>query len=265
MSKKLQFLNKKINYTISGKGNAIIFLHGFLESLKIWDKFDKGLSKDFRIICIDLPGFGESDNINEAHSMEFMADAVKAVLDAESIEQAVIVGHSMGGYVSLAFLDKYPEYLQGVVLFHSHATADTTEAKINRDRTIKIVQHDRKDFINQFIPGLFAPGNVEKFSDEIEQLQKEARNTSKEGIIAALLGMKERNSIIDLLTKTSIPIKFILGKEDSRIPLTQTLAQATLPEHSEVLILGQVGHMGFVEAKDVTMKSIEAFAGSCFG
>ncbi len=103
--------------------------------------------KVFKVIAIDLPGFGQSDNFSEVHSMEFMAGVVKDVLDQEEVSSCVITGHSMGGYVSLAFLEQFPAYLKGLILFHSHAAADTDEAKKNRERTVKIVEANKKDFI----------------------------------------------------------------------------------------------------------------------
>jgi pimeloyl-ACP methyl ester carboxylesterase len=258
------FHEKKINYEIEGTGDTIILLHGFLESLGIWDYFSENLSKEYRVVRIDLPGHGKSDVINSVHTMELMAGAVKSVLDKEGVNKCIMAGHSMGGYTTLAFAEQYPEYLKGLVLFHSAAHADSEEVKKNRDRTVKIVEEDRLGFINNFIPGLFAPDNIKRFSKEIDNLKNSAVHTSKKAIVAALKGMKERTGKISLLKNTTIPVMYIIGKEDSRIPTDVALKQAALPNRCNVLLLGGVGHMGYIEAEDETLKALKCFAESIF-
>lgn len=263
--KSIEHTNHPISYNEEGSGSAIVLLHGFMESLKIWDDFAEKLSKSFRVIRIDLPGHGKTPVMNEVHPMSLMAETVKAVLDAFEIDKCVMVGHSMGGYVTLQFAKQFPELLAGFCLFHSQAAADSEQAKENRRRTVNIVKLNRTGFIQQFIPDLFAESNVEKFAAEIKKLQQEASSTSAKGIIAALYGMKERSSSFDLLVNTKLPVLFIAGKEDSRIPIQTIMAQAILPAHAEILILSDVGHMGFIEAKEETLGMIEGFAERMLG
>jgi len=258
--KRTNYNNHPIFFKDEGSGPALVLLHGFMESLKIWDEFAKVLSKLFRVIRIDLPGHGETPVMAEVHSMNLMAETVKTVLDSLKIDKCVLVGHSMGGYAALAFAKQFPEILSGICLFHSQAAADNEQAKENRRRTVNIVQMNRAGFIQQFIPDLFASTNVEKYTDEIKELQAQAAGNSAEGIIAALEGMKDRKSSIAFLSETKLPVLFIAGKEDSKIPIQTIVAQAILPAHSEVLILGEVGHMGFIEAKKETLDGIDGFA-----
>lgn len=264
MEKAAQFQGKVIAYNISGSGPALVLLHGFLESKAIWDEFTETLVKDFTVIAIDMPGHGESDILAETHSMILMAEAVKEVLSAENISQIVISGHSMGGYVALQFAVKYPEILKGLVLFHSHANADTDEAKENRRRTINVVRKNRGGFIKQFIPDLFDQKHVAEYSVAIQKLQDIASVMSPEGIIAAVSGMRDRQSQLQFLLLSDIPILFIIGKQDSRMPYNQLIAQAVIPSHSEVLLLEDVGHMGFIEAPGITMSALRYFAIRCF-
>ncbi|MCD4773307.1 MAG: alpha/beta hydrolase [Bacteroidales bacterium] len=264
MEKQIKYNNASINYTDKGEGDAIVLLHGFLESLKIWDDFSDELSKKFRVVCIDLPGFGKSDLIAEIHSMELYAEVVKSVLDNLQIKKCTMFGHSMGGYVTLAFAEKYSEMLNGLSLFHSHSAADSEKTKENRDRTVEVIKLNHKGFINQFIPDLFAPENVEKFHDEIEELKENGRQTTKESVIAALIGMKERSGKLQFLINTDLPIQFIIGKQDSRIPYNEVLAQAALPKFSEIIILGNAGHMTYLEEKEITLKAVRYFALKCF-
>ena len=264
METYINFQNKRIHYNSEGHGKPIVLLHGFLESLNIWKSFSTNLSSDYRIISIDLPGHGKSSSKTEIQSMDLMADSVKAVLDHLRIQTCVLIGHSMGGYVTLAFAEKYPEALNGYGLFHSHAGADTKEAKTNRKRTIQLVEKNRLGFIQLFIPDLFALTNCKKFHKAIEKLKKQAGDTSKTGIIAALKGMKERPDRTHVLKATQHPVLFILGQEDTRIPLDVALKQASLAQRCEIHILKDVGHMGYIEDYEYTLNTIKYFAKKCF-
>jgi pimeloyl-ACP methyl ester carboxylesterase len=251
---------RKIFYQITGNGPAIVLLHGFMESSDIWKNYIRKLSDSFTVLTIDLPGHGRSESISEIHSMDLMADAVNQTIRSAGINSCILVGHSMGGYVTLAFAEKHPRKVKAIVLFHSHAGADIPEIKANRDRTISIVQKDRHSYIKTFIPGHFDPENVQKFQSEIKELQQIAEQTPKEGIIAALEGMKNRPDRQHVLTQSKVPVLFIVGKNDSRVPMQVVLPQTVLPEHSEMLLLDHVGHMGFIEAPGKTFAAIKGFA-----
>lgn len=244
----------------TGTGKAIVLLHGFLESMGIWDEFSRALSKHFRVLSIDLPGHGGSEILAEVHSMELMADAVHGVLEHCGISQCVMVGHSMGGYVALAFARRYEKMLKGICLFNSNALADTPDQRVNRSRAIAVVRQNHQGFISQFIPDLFAPENVSKFAGEIEKLKEEAMKMSGEGVIASLEGMKARHEHLDFLQKTRLAVLFIVGKKDSRSDFKRIQEQIALPKHSEALILGDCGHMGWIEAKEVTLPALASFA-----
>jgi pimeloyl-ACP methyl ester carboxylesterase len=260
----LAFKGHQIHYSSEGTGPVILLLHGFLESLEIWDQFAAALRNEFTLVRVDLPGHGKSDNFHEIHTMEFMATCVRAVLVHLNISQCLLAGHSMGGYVSLAFAENYPVLIKGLVLFHSQAEADTDEARENRRRTVNIVKSNRSGFIRQFIPELFNPRNIEKFAPEIEKLIRIGYEVNDEGIIAAIEGMKERKDRLGLLSTIHIPFLFIAGKQDSRIPFEKVMDQAIIPSHSEVLLLENVGHMGFIEEAEQTLKTLRHFALKCF-
>jgi pimeloyl-ACP methyl ester carboxylesterase len=263
MEKQLKFQQGEINYFVDGEGIPVVLLHGFLENIHVWDDFIDFLKPDFKIIAIDLPGFGGSSVFSDNHTMPFMAEAVKGVLEAENISQAILVGHSMGGYVSLAFARRFPETVRGLVLFHSHAAADDRQGKENRSRTIEVVKQDHKDFITQFIPLLFARENVLLFADEINGLKVAALQTSKEGVLAALAGMRDRDDHLDTLKTATFPLFFVVGKQDSRIPLEKIAPQMTLPAHAESMILDKTGHMGFVESPGKIFPALRDFFRRC--
>jgi pimeloyl-ACP methyl ester carboxylesterase len=249
-----------LNYTDKGKGKTIVFLHGFTESLSIWDDFSKELSKKYRVICIDLPGHGKSPCLGEIHLMDDIAIAVDEVMAHLKAQAFLMVGHSMGGYIALSCAEKYPIKTKALCLFHSQAAADSPEAKANRARTIEVVKNDHIDFINNFIPDLFAPSNREPLKAEIDKMKTAARTyLTKESIIAALEGMRQREDKYKFLSETAIPVLFIAGKQDVRIPLDKVAEQIMLPKHAEALIL-DIGHMGYLEAPQITLNTIDCFA-----
>ena len=264
MDNYFNYKNQKIHYRVNGKGATLVLLHGFLESQNIWRYYSEQLSQHFRVVTVDLPGHGQSENIAEVHSMELMAKIVKELLDRLQINKYVIIGHSMGGYVALAFAELYKNGTKGFGIFHSHALADSTEAKINRGRAIQVVKQNHKDFISHFIPDLFTLRNQEKYANQITLLQEESRQMEKEGIIAALSGMRERTDKLKLLKNTKAPVLFIIGKKDARTPLDIMNKQISLAQHSEVLILDQVAHMGFIEARDTCLSFIKDFTTRSF-
>ena len=213
---------------------------------------------------MDLPGHGQTECVSGMHSMELQAEAVQRVLDHLKVEKCLMVGHSMGGYVTLAFAGKYPGRLAGLVLFHSHCFADSAEEKKNRTRTISVVQADRFGFVAAFIPGLFPAETRTKFRKEIKELVKRAKEIPKEGIIAALRGMRERKDQAALLKSTKLPVLFILGMKDPKAPLSRFWEMISLPAHGESLILRDCGHMGYIENPGVTLKAVKHFAAKVF-
>jgi pimeloyl-ACP methyl ester carboxylesterase len=259
MEKQIVYQGRQVNYKVEGSGPTLVLLHGFLENLHIWDDFSNALSKLNKVISVDLPGFGKTEVFSDNHPMEFMADVVHAVLQEEKVNQCLLAGHSMGGYVSLAFAEKYSGLLKGLILFHSHASADSDEVKANRSRTIEVVKQDHQRFIINFIPLLFAEENVEQYAEKIDALKEMSLKTTKEGVIAALAGMRDRKDQKELLTKVAFPVLFIVGKKDSRISMETIQPQLFLPKHSEALILENVGHMGFIEARKETLRTLSHF------
>ncbi|MEO6882390.1 MAG: alpha/beta hydrolase [Bacteroidia bacterium] len=259
-----QFRNARIRFSDKGKGRTIVLLHGFPLSLEMWKEFSDELSKKFRIICIDLPGHGESDCIGYVHSMELMAECVKVVMDFLHLRKYILVGHSMGGYTTMAFAELFPDNLKGICLFHSSALADTDAKKKDRDRSIQLVKKHPKQFTNQLAENLFFEKNKTRFKKEISFLKIIFSNTSQRSIIACLQGMKDRKNREMILKFSNYPILFIIGKKDGIIPPELILPQTELPEKKEILLLDNVGHAGFYEAKQEILNALIVFAKKCF-
>jgi pimeloyl-ACP methyl ester carboxylesterase len=261
----LSFKNGKIHYTDSGVGEVIVLLHGYLESLDIWQGFAGRLASCFRVISMDLPGHGMSDVYGEIHSIEFMASALKGLLDREGINRVFLVGHSMGGYVSLAFLELYPEYLSGYCLFHSHPLADSPETVDKRINDISIVLAGKKDLIiPENIRKMYAGTNLEEFQISVNRSIEIALKTPDKGITAVLSGMMARPSRIDIVEEGKVPFLWILGALDNHINCGLIQQKVKLPVNSEVVILNNSGHMGFIEEEDMSLKAVEDFAKKLF-
>jgi pimeloyl-ACP methyl ester carboxylesterase len=263
MQKKLNFKTSEINYTISGSGPTIVLLHGFVESLEIWNQLIPLLNKNYRIIAIDLPGHGKSQLPSIEITIDEMAQTVHEVIERENAVKVIMVGHSMGGYVTMAFADLFPEKLNGICLFHSSALADTEEKKVGRLRAVEAVKKDHKDFTVSLVSKLFKKGNEQKFSGDAARLKEIAKNTSSDAVIASLMAMRNRTDHSPALSKLKIPVLFIWGKTDKALDFETVFPQAKLPSLSQVLILDKAGHLGFIEAQRETFKTIENFAEFC--
>ncbi|MDO9038265.1 MAG: alpha/beta fold hydrolase, partial [Lutibacter sp.] len=217
--------NTNIHFTSIGKGNAVVLLHGFLENSSMWQEVALELSKRNRVICIDLLGHGQTENLGYIHSMEDQAHMVKAVLNHLKLRKYVFIGHSMGGYVALAFAKLFPESVKGLCLMNSTALPDSEERKLNRDRAIKAVKQNPKTLIRLAIPLLFYKKNREIYGKEIEQITKEALQLSPQGIIAALEGMKIRKNQTSIYKTASFPIQMIIGKQDPALDYDSLISQ----------------------------------------
>lgn len=265
MISTVEYKDTFIRYRDEGTGDPVVLLHGYLESLEIWDGFADELAADYRVICVDLPGHGRSGVYSAIDTMAIMADAVRHVLDFLGIGRAVVIGHSMGGYAALAFEDFYPEITIGFGLFHSHAIADPEDKKINRDREIELVKAGKKQqFISINIPNAFATDNHEKFAGKIEWARKIAIDTPDDGIIHALEGMKARPDRRDVLKSSTDPVLIVAGKKDNYIPFEVYQQHFELAPDTEVLILENSGHMGFIEEMEKSLEGVRKFLGRIY-
>lgn len=252
-----------IHYSDIDRGKKVlVLLHGYLESLEIWDEFTGQLGKaGYRVVSLDLPGHGISEVIGEIHSMEFLAGIVAQLLEKLDIPKATLIGHSMGGYVALAFAELYPEKLDGLVLFHSTPDADTEEKKENRLREIEIVKGGRKEMLSRTLPGKrYAAENRKKMAEEIDAGALQVMLTEDEGIVALLNGMMQRKDRNEMLSKLNVPQLFIFGRHDELIPQEKADAVIAKNPQAEVAWLEHSGHMGFVEEPAESLRIIDRFA-----
>lgn len=240
--------------------HTIVLLHGYLESLLVWEDFVPYLYKEVRVITLDLPGHGISVVRGERHEMEYLADVVKAALDALGVERCTLVGHSMGGYAALAFCERYPERLEGLVLLSSTPNADTPEKAENRRREIALVKAGKKEQLAKVAPAAgFAEENRARLKDAIEDLTEQVFVTEEEGIVALLNGMIERKDRNEMLRKSTVRQLFILGKKDGYIPLERAEEMVANHPQARVVWLENSGHMGFLEEPEKTAQALLDF------
>ena len=245
MTKTHLFKNTTINFTDQGKGTAVVLLHGFLENKQMWNAFIPELSKRNRVIAIDLLGHGATECLGYIHTMEDQADMVQSILQELKIRKVVLIGHSMGGYIALAFAELYAENVKGIILLNSTSKADSEERKINRDRAIVAVKQNYSNFIRMSIANLFSESNRERLTEVIEQVKIEALKTPLQGIVASLEGMKIRKDREIILHFASYPIQLVLGKKDGVLIYEDNLDQI---EGTKVqLTTFEAGHMSHIE------------------
>jgi len=240
----------------------LVLLHGFCEDASVWNPVLPEISGS-NLLRINLPGFGGSD-LPRTTGMEVYADTVCAVLNELGIERAVLAGHSMGGYATLAFAQAYPERLAGLSLVHSHPYPDTPERIENRQRGIEMVRSGKKDlYVAQLFPALFAQPFAKAHPDVVEALVQTGREQPAEGIIAALEGMISRKNHLNTLRDSACPVQFIQGEQDAIVPLEDALAAATLPSQVDIRVLPGVGHMGMFEATEQIAAALRDFWRFC--
>ena len=259
MNKQLLYQTKKIFYRIIGEGNPVILIHGFGEEAEVWNNQVEFLQNKFQLIVPDLPGSGQSEIIDDM-SMEGMAEVIHSILHEENIEACPVIGHSMGGYITLAFAEKYWNHVSAFGLFHSSAFADSEEKKAIRRKGIEFInQHGAFEFLKTATPNLFSPQTKDERPDLIDKQVAAAHNFSPAALVSYYEAMVKRPDRTNILQKATLPVLFIMGKYDNAIPQEDGLQQCHLPEKSYIHVLQKSGHMGMLEEADESNRILEKF------
>ncbi|WP_126247662.1 alpha/beta fold hydrolase [Chitinophaga rhizosphaerae] len=250
-------------YWTEGQGDAVLLLHGFAEDHSVWEHQTAYLRAHYRVIVPDLPGTGRS-NITAPLSMESMATFVWRVLQAEGLGSAVVIGHSMGGYVALAFAEAYPDAVDGLGLFSSTARPDTEEKRESRRKSIRIMQqYGVESFVKQLLPNMFAGGfrnaqaaRVENYIDQAVKIPM----ATMIGYYEAMIARPDRTAVLSSIRK---PVFFFVGKEDQAVPLENSMSQVVLPSTASIQIFDHVGHMGMLEVFEESSLLLHQFITFC--
>ena len=236
---------------------CVVLLHGYLESMLVWDEFVDLLKDKVRVVTLDLPGHGVSMVDRKVHTMEYLADCVANAMETLGIKRYSVVGHSMGGYVALAMVEKYAANIESVVLLSSTTSADSQEKCDRRRREIELIKAGKKNTLARLVPHAgFAPENVKRLSSYIEDIGEMILLTEDDGVIAILAGMIERKSRSELLRDSGVPHMFIFGRHDYYIPVEVADEMIAADPNAEVVWLEHSGHMGFYEEPELCAEAI---------
>ncbi|SDA37655.1 Pimeloyl-ACP methyl ester carboxylesterase [Algoriphagus alkaliphilus] len=247
-----------IHFFEKGKGQPLILIHGYCETGNMWLDFAEALSNEFRVLCPDLPGIGNSPISGHQLSLEEVAVSLEEWMESNQIENPILIGHSLGGYVSLALLELMGNRIKAIGLFHSTAFADDTDKKAMRNRTITFLRkYGVEKFVTSFVPPLFPENRREELSGEIEDAIEDAKRCSLNGLIAFSGAMRDRKDRLELLRQYSGPKLLIAGTSDGAVKIEASRAQKDTFTH--YFELQGVGHMGMIEQKSETLEIVREF------
>ncbi len=244
----LQHNQNTLAYYDQGQGPCLIFLHGFLEDSSIWQDIADCFTSTHRVICVDYFGHGKSQILQDNLTLSDISDTLFHLIDYLSIQKATIIGHSMGGYLALAFSQHYGDYIEQLILINSSALPDSIQKKVQRNRAIKLVENNKNTFVQLAIANLFTPDKKQLLSQKIALLLQQAKNTPSIAIISALKAMQHREDHSKTLHTATFPIIFILGQNDPLMNFSTTIEQ--LDQTPVILYSLAQGHMLPIEAPE---------------
>jgi pimeloyl-ACP methyl ester carboxylesterase len=250
-----------------GSGTPCMLLHGFCENQEVWHHILPFLDT-CDCYTVDLPGFGQSDPLPQP-GMEHYAAAIGALIEALSLKEYVLIGHSLGGYVALEMADD-PSFnvqhssLKGLGLVHSHPFTDDAARLEGRQRGLALVEGGKQDlFVSQLFPGLFTPNFAQNFGYVVDTLIDNAKAGPTEGIAMAIKSMMQRRDHTATLRNLHCPVLFALGEADTLIPAEMVQAMIHLPEVAHIHIGEGVAHMGMYENPTWLGEAVKGFG--CLG
>ncbi len=260
MDKWIHYNAAHCRYKTEGKGKVIMLVHGFIEEGSMWNGMLSGLKKKFKVIVPDLPGFGASTLPVTEISMEWYAECLHEILKAEKVSNLVMLGHSMGGYITLNFAEKYGHMLNGFGLVNSHCFEDTPQKKENRLKGIDFIERNGTQFfIRELYNSIFHESFKKNNRKLIDGLIVQAQKYTPEATMRASAAMMNRKDKSEVLKKATIPVLFINGEEDESAPLVYTLKQASYPLVADFNLFAKCKHMSVFERKAETLNVIMNF------
>ena len=250
----------QIHFYKSGDGFPVLFLHGFCESSSFWKALSAELSDQFQIICPDLPGFGKSPLLSKDCSLNEIAEIIVDWIKTIGVNECIVIGHSMGGYISLELLRKYPDFVKGIGLFNSSAFEDQEDKKENRNKLIKFIKKQGvTPFLNTFVPSLFYPETIKDHQKIIDELRKEGKSIPPQSVMSYAAAMRDRVDSTDLLKIYHDRILLISGEFDQNVPLEKSKEMAQLLDKENVHIIPDSAHMSLFEQSELCYDAIVKF------
>jgi pimeloyl-ACP methyl ester carboxylesterase len=251
---------KQVAYRQRGSGPLVVLLHGFGEDGSIWQQQAEALN-GCQVLLPDLPGTGASELMDDM-SMEGLAAWLLGLVDqlAGVATRFTLIGHSMGGYITLALAEKSLHRLKGFGLFHSTAYADSEAKKAQREKGIAFIkEHGGAAFLKATIPDLYSPHTKANHPDQIGVHLQMVHNFSDAALVSYYRSMMERPDRTAVLKETGLPVLMVIGKHDGAVPPADGLKQAHLPKISYIHMLSLSGHMGMAEEGAASSRLLNQF------
>ena len=247
---------------------TIVLLHGYLETLNIWNELVDLLKDKYRVIILDMPGHGLTDSAPagedgvSVHTMEFGADVVESVIRKCNARNVVLGGHSMGGDITLAFCRKYPELIDKAIIFNSNPYRDDPSKSDDRRREIEVIRGGKLDMLAELsIPKMFKPENLRLYDDKIMETIELCDMHNPEGIVASIMGMQQREDSTAIMENPPVPMMMFEGDSDRFMSLEGVRQMMEkFPKVKHVLI-ENTGHNSFIEAQEKVYQHICDFVG----
>jgi pimeloyl-ACP methyl ester carboxylesterase len=253
------FRGATVAYSKKGKGRTILLIHGFLGSKEIWKDYQTRLARNYQVVCIDLLGHGDSECMGYVHNMELLAESVTALLKHLNIRKAVVVGHSLGGYVALAFAENYPDSVLGLLLINSTAKGDSKTKQKSRSKLIELIKKNKQQAISLLVPGFFSL-KTRKTSWQIKGYLAMAKKCTEQGIIATVEGMRIRKEREIILKFAPFKYHYIIGAKDSIFDAEQLILETKIGDFGSFNLLEDASHMSILETKEQVFKIIKDFS-----
>jgi pimeloyl-ACP methyl ester carboxylesterase len=259
LKKELRYEGRVLHYRVYGTGRPVILVHGFGEEANVWDGLVAHLQDRYQLIVPDLPGSGDSALVPDM-SIEGMAETIHEIVHAEGFHTCTLIGHSMGGYITLAFAEKYWNHLDAFGLFHSTSYADSAEKIATRRKGIAFIrEHGAFEFLKAATPNLFSPKTKEENTALVEKQIAGLSRFTPEALITYYEAMIGRPDRTEVLRQTHVPVLFIIGKSDNAVSPDDSLQQSHLPEISYIHLLPHSGHMGMLEEPEACNRILDEF------
>lgn len=254
-----------IVYRKLGHGPVVVLLHGFPADGTLWEQVYNNLP-GFTIIVPELADRGDSVVATAEVTIAGLADMVYSILQEERVDQVVIVGHSMGGYVAAAFAEKYPAVVKGVSMVHSTTTADDEEKKASRKKVIAIIEKGgREAFIGQMVPGLFSDTFKSAHPDKVALQTSKSSQLQASTLIGFYTAMMKRKATSAILENALFPMQWILGIEDTVLPAAKVMKECSVAPINFVNLYKNCGHMSMVEEPEKLVADLGGFLNYCYG
>jgi 3-oxoadipate enol-lactonase len=238
----------QIAYDDVGMGSPIVFIHGYPFNRSLWTEQTEALTSRFRVVTPDLRGFGESDASEGPATMNHMAQDVAKLMDHLGIDQAVITGLSMGGYVALAFVKQFPSRVKALVLADTRAQADTEEGKQTRfQQAEKATTEGMAGIADAMLPKLLTPETVSKRPEVVKRVRDMMLKTKPQGAASALLGMAEREDLTEFISTIRVPTMIVVGREDAITPVADSEKMHSKIATSHFVVVENAGHVSNLE------------------